>query len=369
MQNKPSSLRKATIRKLINDFEGFNGKTMFQKFVYFLSSSNIRNLDYHFVKYKFGPYSPELEEDLGLLCKDNYIRIEKRNGRKIIKPLKDYNSNFVEESNFIFKSNNLHDLAESNIQRLFEYELKNPHRSELAATMHYLIKTEETPLKNVIFEEIELWEGKEGKFAYKEKLEIWEILKSYKLIDKEIILFNESFEKFNKIDKGKPDAYKFQNHIKKVLKYLFSDQLDSIEIEDKVNFRRIRLDITAYNTSQKGFFFDLQKNHKIKCPYIVFECKNSSFDLKNREYAQIGFQLSDDIGYFGILVCRQIIDKVNALNHLRDILINTPSSKKYIIILEDSDFKEMLRLKLQGENPDIILKEKFKELLFNHPKG
>lgn len=369
MRNNPSSLRIAKLKKLIKDFGGFNGKIMFQKFVYFLSSSNIRNFDYNFIKYDFGPYSFELEVDLDLLCRENYVIIEKQSGRDIIKPTEKMESNSVEDSSYSFKSNNLHDLAESNIQRFFEYELKNAHRSELAATMHYLIKTEETPLKNIIFEEIELWEGKEGKFAYKEKLEIWEKLKSYKLIDKEIILLNDFFEKFNKIDKGQPDAYKFQNHIKKVLKYLFSDQLDNIEIEDRVNFRRIRLDITAYNTSQKGFFFDLQKNHKIKCPYIVFECKNSSFDLKNREYAQIGFQLSDDIGYFGILVCRQIIDKANALNHLRDILNNAPSSKKHIIILEDSDFKDMLRLKLRGENPDEILKEKLKELLFNHPKG
>jgi hypothetical protein len=128
------------------------------------------------------------------------------------------------------------------------------------------------------------------------------------------------------------------------------------------------LDINAYNTSQKGFFSDLQKKHNIKCPYIIIECKNYSFDLNNREFDQIGSQLSDDIGHFGILVCRKNNDKVRALNHLKDILNNSSSSKKHIIILEDSDFKEMLLLKQQGKNPDKILIEKLKELLFNQPK-
>lgn len=357
------------VLKLIYDYGGFNGKTVFQKFIWFLKSENIRNFDYFFIKYIFGPYSPKLEADLDFLIKENLIRIKKQNGKEIIEPLRNNISNYFEENNFNFNSNNLRDLAESNIQKLFEYELRNLHRIELATTMHYLIKTEEIILKDIIFKDIELWPGKEGKFTNEEKLDIWDILESNKLIDKKIIQVNQFYEKFSELNNGKPDAYKFQNHIKKVLKYLFPDQLDSFEVEDKLNFSRKRTDITAYNKSQKGFFFDLQKNHNIKCPYIIFECKNSSFDLENREYAQIGFQLSDDIGYFGILVCRQINDKVSALNHLRDILVNNSLSKKHIIILEDSDFKEMLRLKLQGENPDRILREKLKQLLFNQPKG
>ena len=368
MQSNPYSSRKMIILELLNIYERFNGKTIFQKFIYFLASLHIKDLDYHFIKHHYGPYSYELEEDLNLLCKENYIKIENMNGKMIIKPLKDNISNFFEDYNFILNSNNLQDLAESNIKSLFEYELKSLHRIELAATLHFFIKREEFPLKKLIFNKVEEWEGKEGKFSEKEKLEVWEILISSKLIGKEIIIVNEFYEKFSELNKGKPDSYKFQNHIKKILKYLFPYQLDNIKIENKVNFSRKRLDIFADNTSQKGFFLDLHKIHKIKCPYIVFECKNSSLDLKNPAYDQIGGQLSDDIGFFGILVCRKINDKVKALNRLKDLLNNTPLSKKYVIILEDSDFKEMLRLKLQGENPDKILKVKLKELKLNQPK-
>lgn len=367
MFKNTSFLRKMRILKLIKDYEGFIGKTIFEKLVYFLSFLGINHIEYIFEKWHYGPFSQGLESDLENLFEENLIKIEKRNNKLIIIPNKEEIEKTFEENKIKFESNQLQDIAESNIMKLFEYDLKSLKFIELAATMHYLIQTEYNPLKIHIFEALDCW--KPNKFSIDEKKYVWDVLNSYKLINHKILIVNSLIDELNNIKAGKNDAYKYQRVIKKIIKFLFDNQLDSIKIEDKVNFGRKRLDISAYNISEKGFFNELHKVHKIKCPYIIFECKNHSFDLKNSEFNQIGFQLSDDIGYFGILVCRKVDNNERILKDLKDLLNNTPKNKKYIIILQDADVKEMLILKVNNADPDSILRKKLKELLFNQPNA
>lgn len=352
-------IRRNRLLELIYEYGGIEGKTIFQKLVYFLSVNEIEYFDYDFIKHNYGPYSDVLEEDINILYNDGLIKVDKLNGKTRIIPNKEKINSYFEENEIKFQTDRKDDLIESKIINLFADNLKTTKRIELAATIHFLTITEKNPFKEKIFNIIEVWKPK--RFRKKEKEEIWEILVTQKLIKQEIIKLNEFAEQLKQLKSGNDDAHNFHRLSKRILSYLFSDQLKNFKLEENINLGRKRVDICAYNISQKGFFFNLKNIHDIKCPYIIFECKNYTNDLDNPAYDQIGMRLYDDIGKFGIIICRQIKDQTKLMNILKDILTK---KKEYVIVIEDKDLIEMLLLKLNNKSPDKILEQKLKELLF-----
>ncbi len=352
--------RRNRLLKFINDYGGFKGKTIFQKLIYFLSENEIKNFDYDFTKHNYGPYSDVLEEDINVLNSENLINVNKSNGKSYITPNEEKINSYFEESGTRIQSDRRDDVIESKIINLFEDVLKTRDRIELAATIHFLTITESIPIKENIFNKIEIW--KPNRFKKKEKKEVWETLISHKLIKREIIKLNEFTEQLKQLKPGNNDAHRFHRLVRKILSYLFSDQLKSFKVEDPINSGRKKIDITAYNISQKGFFFNLKNNHDIKCPYIIFECKNYKEDLDNSAYNQIETSLNNDIGILGMLICRKIKNQIKMMDSVKQIL---NKEKKYIIVIEDKDLLEMLLLKLNKKNPDMILEQKLKKLLFS----
>lgn len=352
--------RRNRLLKLINDYERFIGKTIFQKLIYFLSVNKVEDLFYDFTKNRFGPYSDALEEDLSILSEEGLVKIVKMNSLVSIIPNKEKIDNYFEENDIEIITNRSDYLIESNIIQFFEYSLNNDiNKIELAATLHFQTLLESKPIKESIFKNIEIW--KPDKFTKKQKEKMWDLLRQNKLIDKDVIKLNDFVDELKRLKPGQEDAYNFQRLVSRVISFLFNGQLKKIKLEDEINFGRKRIDISALNISKEGFFFDLHSIYKIYCPYLILECKNYSYDLENPVFDQIGMQLSDDIGNFGIIVCREIKDRDKMMKTIKDIL---SKHKKCVIFIEDKDIIEMLIAKLNGKKPDEILSSKLKELLF-----
>lgn len=181
--------------------------------------------------------------------------------------------------------------------------------------------------------------------------------------DERRIDYDALLDELNKIETGTEDASNYHNYIFKVLMILFSPSLRNPTKEENLNEGRKRIDITFLNSRKPSFFSDLINVHSIKAPYIIIECKNYKSDLKNPELDQISGRLDDIIGRFGIITCRKIDNKDGLLKKTKDSLLR---QQNHIIVLEDTDIIEMLKLKKDNKLDDIdsFLEEKLKKLKF-----
>ncbi|MEJ2249277.1 MAG: hypothetical protein P8Y97_06400, partial [Candidatus Lokiarchaeota archaeon] len=157
---------------------------------------------------------------------------------------------------------------------------------------------------------------------------------------KEVIFKKEVFQKLNI---WKPRKFK-KDEMEDIWNFLINEKLFSKDI------------ITA-NKLIDGL-------EKIKPGiYIVFECKNYSKDLGNPEIDQIYGRLAKHISKLGILICRMISNRKKVHKNIKDI---KQQSRRFIIILEDEDLIEMIRLRFTGKDPSKILRMKLENLLLNN---
>ena len=111
------------------------------------------------------------------------------------------------------------------------------------------------------------------------------------------------------IPPGNDAASRYHSFIIGALEAIFYPQLRKPVKEQEINEGRKRVDIVFNNGATEGFFFDLRTAHQMHCPYVFFECKNYSSDLKNPEFDQLLGRFSDKRGSVGILVCRTSQDR------------------------------------------------------------
>lgn len=177
---------------------------------------------------------------------------------------------------------------------------------------------------------------------------------------KQINILETYAQELDNIKAGKKDARKYQELIFNILKIVFDGCLKKPHMETPHANNTQRVDITFVNHREKGFFKQLDGGYHLTCPNIYIECKNYSEDLKNPEYAQMGLRLSESKGQFGMIICRKIIDGIDAEKRQEQLV----RDKKYVIILEDSDIKKIVKLKLDGKEDaiDDHLEEKYKKL-------
>jgi len=157
-------------------------------------------------------------------------------------------------------------------------------------------------------------------------------------------------EDLDKINKGTNSANLFHNYIIGALQFIFFPSLRNPVKEQKQNEGRKRVDIVFNNGADRGFFFDLTAKHKIKCPYIFFECKNYSTDLENPEFDQLTGRFGDKKGDFGILVCRKNEDKNLLLKRQKDIVNN---NRGFVLVFDDTDIKNLINIKAKQEQNGI----------------
>jgi hypothetical protein len=184
-----------------------------------------------------------------------------------------------------------------------------------------------------------------------------EVLDRYKrsLVGKSRPLYDESIEevqpdprairvrelaaRLSNIRPGRQHAGEYHDLILGLLEALFAPNLRRPAKEERIHGGRKRIDITFENGDDHGFFFDLQARHQVKCPYILFECKNCTGDPASPELDQLTGRLSPERGMFGMLVCRRVVDRARMLEMCRHALRD---KKGYILCLDDGDIKALV---------------------------
>jgi hypothetical protein len=142
---------------------------------------------------------------------------------------------------------------------------------------------------------------------------------------------------------GRADAEKFHVTILGILEAIFYPSLTRPVKEQEIDEGRKRLDINFSNSADGGFFSSLTNRHKVFAPYIVVECKNYRQDPENPELDQLRGRFSRKRGHFGLLICRSVDRPELMVRRCRDFINN--SNEAVILVLEDADIKELLRLK------------------------
>jgi hypothetical protein len=152
------------------------------------------------------------------------------------------------------------------------------------------------------------------------------------------------------IEPGHFDASRYHNFVLDALTAIFYPALRDGRKEQEIHEGRKRIDIAFTNRAQTGFFYALNLIHRVRCPYIFFECKNYSRDPNNPEFDQLTGRFSPNRGKFGIAVCRSITDRDTMLSRCRDVIHD---DRGYILVFDDSDIEKLLRLRAEGEQEGI----------------
>jgi hypothetical protein len=107
--------------------------------------------------------------------------------------------------------------------------------------------------------------------------------------------------------------------------------------EKGIHANRKRIDISYSNVAVDGFFAWLKSNHP--AAHIYIECKNLTGDPKNPELDQIGGRFSPSRGKFGLLLCREFVDKDLFWERCKDTAVD---DRGWIIPLDDVDLRELV---------------------------
>ncbi|MEY2792529.1 MAG: hypothetical protein RJA76_521 [Bacteroidota bacterium] len=152
------------------------------------------------------------------------------------------------------------------------------------------------------------------------------------------------------------DWSKYQNHIEKVLDYLFGADLSSPITEHSDHFKINRRDFILRNYAETGFWAHLRNRYL--ADYIVLDAKNYTKKVTKKEVLQIANYLKvHGAGLFGVIISR------NGGNNgcyytCREVWA---MDKKLIIVLTDEDLIKMIISKSANNNPEEIIRQKIEE--------
>lgn len=170
----------------------------------------------------------------------------------------------------------------------------------------------------------------------------------------------------NSIPSGKKDSNapeKYHRAASVIISRLFRNDLTDMEIKQDMDKGKKVLDTVFRNNAERGFFKDLSEKFNIKCPYIIVEAKNYKYDPSNNEFDQLAGRLKDNIGKFGILVCRKIDNQKVVQERCESYL---DDGKKYVIVLTDEDLLELISLAKEDgqEGINSLMHKKIRPLIF-----
>lgn len=160
------------------------------------------------------------------------------------------------------------------------------------------------------------------------------------------------------IKPGNDQAEQFHDLVMEVLSIGLAGVLVNPKRSERQFEGRKILDIVYRNTAATGVFADMAAKHRIHCPYIVVECKNYSTDPSNAELDQLSGRLNDNVGKFGVLVCRPLENPALLTKHCSDY----KSKGEYLIYLDDSDLVDIGRN--GSDSADRIIGAKVRDLVF-----
>jgi hypothetical protein len=174
-------------------------------------------------------------------------------------------------------------------------------------------------------------------------------------------LLEDTLKKINKGNTG-ADANDYETVISLLLSSVFSCDLRNLKIQEEIDDGRRRIDFVMTNGATDGFFWQLSEKHHLKCPYILFECKNYSEDLGNEEFAQLADRLQTKIGQVGIIVCRSVKDRQKCLKAQQ-----ARYPDRLILVLDDNDISNLLSFHIEGDRDGLLnyLDDQAKAVIFS----
>lgn len=174
--------------------------------------------------------------------------------------------------------------------------------------------------------------------------------------------YNELIEKLKNIPPGRDSAGEYHDFIIGALNAIFYPLLTYPKKESPINDDLKRIDIRYVNAATYGFFSGLSQLKGIPAPFIFVECKNYQDDVSNPECDQLATRFNGRRGRLGILVVRNVEDRVRLINRCRAICRD---GHGYIIPLEDSDIIRLLNLKKKNDEIGIdeFLEERLAEII------
>lgn len=169
------------------------------------------------------------------------------------------------------------------------------------------------------------------------------------------------------IKPGQENAEVYHRIASHIIYRVFRGSLRNMEIKQDTDKGLKIIDTVFTNNAENGFFANLSKNFQIKCPYIILEAKNYNFDPKNPEFDQLAGRLKDNIGKFGILVCRGI-DNLDIVKQRCESYLD--DGGKHIIFLIDDDLINLLEMYQDGDfkGIDDFMDKKIRPLVFKSKK-
>lgn len=175
------------------------------------------------------------------------------------------------------------------------------------------------------------------------------------------LLLQECLKKIEKGNKGS-DANDYETVIALLLSRIFKGDLKNLKLQEEINEGRKRIDFVMTNDAKDGFFWHLSERHNLKCPYIIFECKNYNEDLKNAEFDQLTGRLKRKVGQVGIIICRSIEDKTKCLKTQQDAYPDF-----LILVLEDEDIFNLIDFYINDDRNGLLdyLDDKAKSVILS----
>lgn len=177
-------------------------------------------------------------------------------------------------------------------------------------------------------------------------------------------LYRKALEQTNT---GTAYAEKYHRIASHIIYRVFRGSLSNMDIKQEMDGGRKIIDTVYSNTADKGFFANLSTTFQIKCPYIIVEAKNYSGDPGNEEFDQLAGRLKNEVGQFGILVCRKVKDVKAAMDRCQGYLSD---NGKHVIFLTDEDLINLLELYQDGDVKGIndFMDLKLRPLVFRAKK-
>lgn len=159
---------------------------------------------------------------------------------------------------------------------------------------------------------------------------------------------------------GRKDAEKFENVCCDFLKYLFSDDLALWEIQETSNIGLYRFDLLCRIKDNNSKTFWSMMEHHFRSKYIIFEFKNYSDKITQKEiYTTERYLYSKALRNFAIIIAKNGFDENSiwaAKGSLRE-------NGKLILPITPDDLKQMLELKSKQEDPSECLLNKIDSFL------
>jgi hypothetical protein len=159
---------------------------------------------------------------------------------------------------------------------------------------------------------------------------------------------------------GIEDARSYERAIQRLLTPLFYPWLVNPGRQRPINDGRRIIDLTFDNDATTGFFRWV--NDSYGAPTATIECKNYTNDPGNHEVDQLAGRFSARRGWFGILVCRSVVDQARLRARCADC---ARDRNAYIMVLTDDDLRLLVEARRQHNYNEVfrILREQFEYLI------